>query len=136
MHPPNHIKITTKLQNNHHSESPDNQLNGSPTTKDIKKKPVEMGKRDGDCQTGWSHIHVWWVKIRRDISAVEVASEEEGVPASDQVLQPRVPVPGMEVAVTSGYKTPAWLVAEEDRCLLESQAFLLQACTWAWTHSL
>lgn len=36
---PHHINITTMLQNNHHSEAPENQLKGSPKTKDTKKKP-------------------------------------------------------------------------------------------------
>ena len=35
----NHIKITTKLNNNHYSEPPENQLNKSAIIKNIKKKP-------------------------------------------------------------------------------------------------
>lgn len=34
----NHMKITTELQNKHHSEQPKLQLNGSPTIRDLKKK--------------------------------------------------------------------------------------------------
>lgn len=36
----NYIKIKTKLQNNHHRESPEVQLNRSPITKDVYKKPL------------------------------------------------------------------------------------------------
>ena len=35
---PPHIKITTKLENNHHSEPPEINLNGSHTTTELKKK--------------------------------------------------------------------------------------------------
>ena len=35
----NHIKITTKLHNNHYSELPEIELNGSPTTMQSKNKP-------------------------------------------------------------------------------------------------
>lgn len=33
----NHIKITAKIQNNHHAEPPETQLNRSPTTRGLKK---------------------------------------------------------------------------------------------------
>ena len=35
----NHIRVTTKLQNNHYSEPPEIQLNKRLTTKDMKKNP-------------------------------------------------------------------------------------------------
>ena len=43
----NHIKITIKLQKNHHSEPPEIYPNRNPTTKDIKKKPHETDRRRG-----------------------------------------------------------------------------------------
>ena len=45
---------------------------------------------------------VWRIKIGRDISAAEVPSEEQGVPAPHQAPHLRVPVPGREVPITSG----------------------------------
>nr|KAF6471624.1 hypothetical protein HJG59_011003 [Molossus molossus] len=35
----NHIKVTTKLHNNHHSKLPEIELSGSPTTAELKKQP-------------------------------------------------------------------------------------------------
>ena len=55
-------------------------------------------------QMGCSHAHVCWLKIRRDILAVEVPHEEHGGPAPHQIPQPRVFVPGREVPIASGCK--------------------------------
>ena len=41
----NHIKITTKLYSNHHSEPSEIKLNGSHTTTELKKKHIETGRR-------------------------------------------------------------------------------------------
>ena len=64
----NHIKITTNLQNNHHSETPEIWPNASPTTRELATPRLvgeaEMGMR-------WSHTHNWWIKIGRSISATE-----------------------------------------------------------------
>ena len=54
---------------------------------------------------GWSQTHMWWIKIRRDISNVEVPSEEWGVLAAHWAPQPRVPLPGIEVPITLAIKT-------------------------------
>ena len=46
-------KITTKLQNNQHSESPKIELNERLTTRELKKKPHETGRKGRDVeQTG------------------------------------------------------------------------------------
>lgn len=49
----NSIKITTKLQNNHYSESPEIKLSESPTTPKLKKKPHQewRGGRVGPTPT-------------------------------------------------------------------------------------
>ena len=78
---------------------------------------------------GWSHTQVWQIKIGRDISATEDLPEEGGIPAQHQTPQPRVPVPGREVPISSGCKKPAGIEAERDRGLLESQAFPLKEPT-------
>ena len=44
------------------------------------------------------------VKIRRDISTAEVPLEKQGVSASNQAFQTRVPVQRREVPITSCYK--------------------------------
>lgn len=62
-------------------------------------------------------------KLRKGISAAEVPHEEPGVRVPQEPLQPRIPVPGREVPITSHNK-PAEIVAE--RGLLESQAFFLK----------
>ena len=54
----NHIKIITKLQNNHHSEPLEISPNRSPITKAIKKKPLQMGRRDRDAEWAISHPSV------------------------------------------------------------------------------
>ena len=41
----NHIKITTKLYSNHHSEPLEIKLNGSSTTMELKKKPTTEVKK-------------------------------------------------------------------------------------------
>ena len=45
--PHDHIKITTKLQNDHHSEPPGISLSASPITEGLKKL-LEPGRRDRD----------------------------------------------------------------------------------------
>ena len=70
-------------------------------TKDIKKKPHRdwyWGQRH---EMGWSHTHVWQLRIGRDISAAEVPLEERGVPAPYQAPQPRPLVPGKRVPTIS-----------------------------------
>ena len=62
-----------------------------------------MGKKRG--RTGWSRIHMCQIKIWRDILSVEVTLEERGVSAPHQASQPRVPVLGREVSITSFCKT-------------------------------
>ena len=64
---------------------------------------------------GLSHTHVWSFKIRRDILAVEVLPEEQGVPASYQNPQPRVSVSERQVPITSGFENQQglWLAEME-----------------------
>ena len=60
--------ITTRLQNNYHPESTENQkikLYGSPTTKELKKS---HSSRQQEAWNERSHTHTWWIKIRRDTS--------------------------------------------------------------------
>ena len=45
---------------------------------------------------------VWWLRMQRDIWAVEVPSEEEEVPVPHQTSQPRAPVPGRGILTTAG----------------------------------
>ena len=49
------------------------------------------------------------MKIQRDILAVEVPPEEQGISATHQVLQPTVPETRGEVSITSSYKIPGVL---------------------------
>ena len=53
----NHIKITTKLQNNHHLELPATSLNRSPITRDLKKKPHLDCRRGRDFNGMVPHEH-------------------------------------------------------------------------------
>ena len=54
---------------------------------------------------GYSHTQVWQLRIRRDILAVEVPREEQGVPAPHQAPQPAPPGLGRRVPSTSGCNT-------------------------------
>ena len=49
---------------------------------------------------GWSHIHMWWIKIGRDALGVNDPS-----PRSSQTARPRDPALGREIPITSGLKT-------------------------------
>ena len=57
----------------------------SATTKNVKKQLsyIETGSRDR-LGVGWSHTHMWQIKIRRDISAIEVPPEAQRVLAQHQ----------------------------------------------------
>ena len=84
----NHIKITTKIQNNNHAGMSEIKLNRSLTTMELKKphpsKPV------GGVQMKKGLIpHLCVV----DKHSGEI-SWEQGVPNPHQDLQPGVPVPG------------------------------------------
>ena len=55
----NHIKITTTIQNNHHSELSEIDLNGSLTTTELKKPPPSRLVGNADAQIGLvPHPHV------------------------------------------------------------------------------
>ena len=74
---------------------------------------------------GWSHTHMWWLKIRRDISAVESPTEEPGVqPCTKRLTQ------SSSTRKRNPHNTwlekPAGIVTEWGRESLESQEFLLQ----------
>lgn len=45
-----HIKITSKLKNNHHSESPEIWLNRSPIIKNFKKSHIDIGRNGRDSE--------------------------------------------------------------------------------------
>ena len=87
---PNHIKITSTLQNNHHSELPEIWLNGSPTTRELKKKPQQDWKEGWRCN-GLVQYHVKSIKIGRNILAAEVPLKKEG-----SQLHTRPPSPGFQ----------------------------------------
>lgn len=53
---------------------------------------------------GWSHADLWWLTIRRDISAVQIPLEEQAVPATHWALQLSVTVLGREVSIASDYE--------------------------------
>ena len=53
---------------------------------------------------GWSHTYVYWMKIGRDILAVEVPPKEQVVSTLHQAPKLRVPVLRRKVPITSGYK--------------------------------
>ena len=95
-----HIKITTKLLKSHHSEPPEIELNGSPKTREL-KKPHQGWQEGQSCDRGWSHIDMWWNKLGGVSGLWRSPLEERGVPAPYQGPQPRVPVPGREVPITS-----------------------------------
>ena len=72
-------KITTKLQNNYHPESSENQAVWKSDNQGIKEVTfIQTCRRGGDMETsrevetwnGLSHIHMWWVEIGRDTSGV------------------------------------------------------------------
>lgn len=46
--------------------------------------------------------HMWWLKIGLDILTAEVLPEEQGVSATYQIFQPRIPVKEREVSRTFG----------------------------------
>ena len=79
----NHLKITTKLQNNHHSKLSRIELNGRPTTMELKK--LHPSRLLGDMET-WNGV----------IPNLHVVDKNLGgeVPAPQQAPQPRVPVQG------------------------------------------
>ena len=124
----NHIKITTKLHNNHHSKPPETELNVIATTVDLKKKPHKTGWRH---RTDWSHIHVWWIKIRRDISGVRDSIPTLGPPRQ-----------GFRARKVSPHKFWSWkpvgIAAVDGRNSWGSRQLLLsgRTCTWTYLHSL
>ena len=77
------------------------ELYGSLTTKDLKKSHSsrwvgvpEMLRGVERWQNRWSHIHMWWIKIRRDTLEAKDPSPRSDHTAPDQTTQPRVPAPG------------------------------------------
>ena len=84
----NHIKITTKIQNNHHSEPSEIELNGSLTTTELKKPHISR-LIEG--------VHTWNGLVPHphevDKNLVRISQEWEVV-APHQEPQPRVPVAG------------------------------------------
>ena len=82
---------------------------------------------------GWSLTHVWQLKIRRDISAVEIPLEEKGVPDLHQAPQLRYLVLGREVPITSGCENHWRLWLEMENCW--SPGVLLKGLTCGLTGS-
>ena len=82
-------KITTRPQNNTQNHQKI-KLNGSPTTKDL-KKPHSFRWVGGGVET-WcglerqqnrqSHIHMWWIKLRTDTSGAR-----DPIPRHDHTAQ-------------------------------------------------
>ena len=56
-----------------------------------------------------------WIKIGRDILALEVSLEEQEVPAPHQVPEPKVSELGREVSIASGCKNQQGLRLREKR---------------------
>ena len=65
-------KIKTRLQNKFHPDSLENQAVWKSDNQGLKEATyIQIGRRGGDAErwwNGWSHIHVWWVKIGKDTS--------------------------------------------------------------------
>ena len=57
------------------------ELYGSLTTKDFKKPHSPRWIGGAETQNGWSHTHVWWIKIGRDTSWVRDPSPRPHHPA-------------------------------------------------------
>lgn len=66
---------------------------------------METGRR-AETRNGWSHTHVWRLRIGRDVSAVEVPLG--GVLAPHRAPRPRAPVPGREVPTTGCENQRRW----------------------------
>ena len=94
---------------------------------------VETAGRSRDTEQLVLQPNVAIKKIRRDISTAEVPTEERGAPAPRHASQPRK---------GSSHNFSLWkpkrIVAEWDKGLLESQAFLLKGYTQTYlmTNSL
>ena len=56
-------------------------------------------------RVGWPHTHLGQKKFGRDTLAVNIPPEEQGGLTQILGLQLRVPMPGREVILTSGYET-------------------------------
>ena len=101
-------RITTKIQNNHHSEPSEIELNGSLTTIELKKphpsKLVE-GAQMQNRLVPYSYV------LEKNSGGI---SWEQGVPAQHQAPQHRVLVPGRKVPTTSGCKNPAGIELVEE----------------------
>lgn len=81
-----HVRITTKLQNDHHWEWPEVRLNRNPTHGDTRKRPPQ-DRWDGErCRAGWAHTHLRPPKPERGVS------EEHGAPAPQWDPQPKFPL--------------------------------------------
>lgn len=59
---------------------------------------------------GWPSIHMWRLRMRRDILVAEVPREERGVPAPHPASQPRAPVVGRGIGTTAGIETQRYSV--------------------------
>lgn len=86
---------------------------------------------------------MWWLRIRRDISAVDVPPEERGVPAPHWAPQLGALVPGRRIPTTSGCENQwGFRLGEMEGCWkprhpptgpvhrLKSQTFTLSSSKW------
>lgn len=78
-----HTIITTRLRNNHPWEPLTWRLAG--------RRHIEVGKRSRE-QNGLVLTYVWWLRIRRDISAAEFPLRSEGSYSHTRLPQPGPPV--------------------------------------------
>lgn len=53
---------------------------------------------------GWTHTHVWWLRIWKNILVAKIPLEEWGIPAPYRAPQSGAPVLGREAPTISGYK--------------------------------
>ena len=119
----NHIKITTKIWNNHHSEPLEIKLNGSLTTIELKKPHPSKLVGGVQMQNGLvPHSHM----VDTNLGGV---SPDQGIPAPQQASQHRVPVPRRQVPTTSSCKNQQGLSWWKK--LLEPQAVPLKEHTQA-----
>ena len=93
----NHIKITTKIQSNHHSESSEIKVNGNLTTTELKK--LHSSRLVGG-------VHMWngLVSQPRVVGKnLGEISQKQGVPGPP----PKVPLPGRLSPYNFGLQKPA-----------------------------
>lgn len=52
--------------------TPTDELNRTSITKNIEQEPRQDWQEGQRHERGWSHTHVWWLRIKKNISAADV----------------------------------------------------------------